>query len=353
MRKYKYFPLVGILASKGKKNNTFRGELAYFKSIQKELMSFGGLSFVFRTDDVHEDYVNGFVYYETKEKWGKISFPFPDLIYNRVALRKEELTPPFLTLFHSYTQQNKPFFNPSFFNKWDSYQALSKSKRLVPYLPETWMYTTITDLLSKLNIYHSLFLKPVNGHKGKNIHQLTFEDGQYFIRSNSNISKYTYDEFMLFFGKHWEQNQYLIQKAIKTDTIDECKFDLRILCIYENGSHKISGIGVRKAAKNSIITHIPNGGSIVSFQEVKHKCSPLQLNWLAETVGAELAKFYGFIGEFSMDIGLTPKGNPFIFEVNSKPMIFDENTIQTNRITRLVELFNELANTTNTYKKDF
>ena len=33
-------------------------------------------------------------------------------------------------------------------------------------------------------------------------------------------------------------------------------------------------------------------------------------------------------GELSMDIGLDAKGHPWIFEINSKPAIFDEPSIR-------------------------
>jgi hypothetical protein len=219
MRKYKYSPLVGILTSKGKKENTFRGEHAYFKSIQKKLMAIGGLSFIFTTDDVHESYVTGFVFYETTEKWGKISFPFPDLIYNKVSSRKEETSPPFLSLYDSYKQKNKPFFNPSFFNKWDIYQTLSKSYRLVPFLPETWIDMTIHDLLSKLNNDHSLFVKPVNGHKGKGIYHLSFDGVHYTIQTKTNKVMYTHDNFVQYVGSLLQKNKFLLQKDIQTDKI--------------------------------------------------------------------------------------------------------------------------------------
>jgi hypothetical protein len=70
------------------------------------------------------------------------------------------------------------------------------------------------------------------------------------------------------------------------------------------------------------------------------------LNRIAEAVGRELTKKYGLIGEFSMDIGLTSGGKPFIFEVNSKPMIFDEPDIQKKRESQLVKTFNDIANST-------
>jgi glutathione synthase/RimK-type ligase-like ATP-grasp enzyme len=353
MKKFNYFPLVGILTSKGKIEDTFRGDLSVFKSIQKELMRIGGLSFIFTTEGVNENDVSGYIFYETLEKWGKIAFPFPDIIYNKVSSRNEEKNTPFLTLFDSYKQGNKPFFNPSFFDKWDIYQALSKSNHLLPYLPKTWIYTNMNDLLYKLNTYHSLYVKPVNGHKGKGIYKLSFDGLYYFIHRKHNRMKYFHADFAHDVGTLLKEGQYLLQMDIHTDKIDDCKYDLRILCLYNNESHKISGIGVRKAAENSIITHVPNGGDIVSLQYVKHKYSTRHLNWLVETVGDELTKEFGFIGEFSVDVGLSPEGKPYIFEVNSKPMIFDEIDIQKKRISQLVEVFKDLANSTNNSMKDF
>ncbi|MBZ5748923.1 YheC/YheD family endospore coat-associated protein [Metabacillus rhizolycopersici] len=346
MKNVNYSPLVGILTSKGQKKDSFRGDLSVFKSIQKEIMKIGGLSFIFTTDGVCEDHVLGYIYYESQEKWGPISFPFPDIIYNKVSFRKDEETTSFQSLYHLYKQEHKYFFNPSFFDKWEIHQTLSTSKQLTSYLPETWIYTNMTDLLNKLHTYHSLYLKPKNGHKGQGIYNIVYDQSSYYIHKKNNRIKYDESDFVHDVEKLINQRHYLLQKDIQTDLIDNCKYDLRILCLYNhNGFHKICGIGIRKAVKNSIITHVPNGGEIVSFEKMKHICPVEELNWLSETVGALLTKQYGFIGEFSLDVGLTPEGKPIIFEVNSKPMIFDERDIQKRRITHLVQLFSVLNNT--------
>ncbi|WP_338787513.1 YheC/YheD family protein [Metabacillus sp. FJAT-53654] len=353
MKKFNYSPLVGILTSKGKLEDSFRGDHSVFKSIQKELMKVGGLSFIFTTEGVHRDYVSGYIYLHHDQKWGKLSFPFPDLIYNKVSSRIEETHAPFLALKQLYKKEGKYFFNPCFFNKWESYCSLSKSKQLSAYLPKTWIYTNMNDLLSKLSTYHALYVKPVTGHKGKGIYKLSFDGLHFYLHRKNKRIKYFHSDFVQDIETLLKNKQYLIQTEIHTDKIDKCKYDLRILCLFDNGIHKIFGVGVRKAAAHSIITHVPNGGDIISFQRIEHKCSISQLNWLAQTVGAQLTESYGFIGEFSMDVGLTPQGDPMLFEVNSKPMIFDEMTIQKNRITQLVELFTKLTNVTTFVQEDF
>lgn len=344
MEKFNYYPLIGILVSKGKTDVTFRGDSTVLRSIQKELLSIGGLSFIFSTDDIKDNCVSGFIYYETQEKWGKVDFPFPDLIYNKISTRKEEVLEPFLALKKVYKNSGKYFFNPCFFNKWETYSSLTRSEKLAPYLPETWMYSTMSDLLSKLTTHHSVYVKPVNGHKGKGIYKLSFDGVHYFVQRKDKKVKYFYSDFVQYIGKLLKKSPYLLQKEIVTDTIDgDCKYDLRILCMYKEDSHKILGIGVRKALPNSIITHVPNGGDIIPLDRIKHKYSKTQLNQLVEEVGQELSKTLGFIGEFSIDVGIATDGKPVIFEVNSKPMVFDEEDIQANRIVELARLFKELA----------
>lgn len=342
MKKYNYFPLVGILASKGRKSNSFRGDAVMFKAIQKELMNKGGLSFVFTTDDIQDNSIIGYVFSEKNKKWGKASFPFPPIIYNKISSRMDEKTTDFIKLQQSYQQKNKTFFNPYFFNKWQCYQALTKEQKLLTYLPKTWHHTNNLLILNLLK-FGAIYAKPIKGRKGKGIYKLKEQDKIYYIFTKDTFKTYHKSSFLDEL-EYIIPKDYILQQEIETDTVEGCKYDLRIHSLYSSGSYQITGIGVRKAAKNSIITHVPNGGEIISFASVGDNISINELDHLTELVGNSLSKSFGFVGEFSMDIGITPHGKPYIFEVNSKPMLFDEGNIQKKRITGLTELFIELAN---------
>lgn len=333
------YPLVGILASKGQKKDTFRGDITVFKAIQKKMKDHGGLSFVFTTAGIHSTGITGYVYFEDYNRWGKISFPFPDLIYNKISIRSEETTSKFIHLYQLYKQKEKPFFNPGFFNKWDCHLILSKEKTLQSYFPNTWMYTQKSELIELLYKHPSLYAKPVNGYKGSGIAKILKTDHHIIVHTMKEKAVLSYSEFSNWVEHSLKSNSYIIQEEIETDKFEGCKYDLRVLCIYREGLYTSVGIGVRKAAKDSIVTHVPNGGEIVAFHKLRDRCSIKQIDWLANQIGSTLSKTVGFIGEFSMDIGLTPSGSPYLFEVNSKPMIFDEDEIQQKRISQLVELF--------------
>lgn len=341
------YPLVGIYASKGRKKDTFRGDITVFKSIQKEMKNYGAQSFVFTTDNIHRDGITGYVYFEGYNRWGKISFPFPDLIYNRISTRTEETSSEFQHLYQLYREQEKPFFNPGFFNKWDCHLALSHQKNLEQYLPKTWIYTKEVDLVNLIYTYPSLYLKPVNGYKGSGIVRIMKNDHHFTIQTKQDQLKVSTSELKTWIESSLQSKTYIIQEEIETDKFNGCKYDLRVLCIYKKGGYSSVGVGVRKAPKGSIVTHVPNGGEILPFHKIQDRCSIHEINLLANQVGTILTENLGFIGEFSMDIGLGTDGTPYLFEINSKPMIFDEDDIQDKRIVQIVELFLSLTPNTN------
>ena len=342
MERYNY-PLVGIFASKGRKEDTFRGDITVFKTIQREMKNYGAQSFVFTTAGIHETHITGYVYFEGYNRWGKISFPFPDLIYNKISIRSEEASSEFQQLLQRYKQNSKPFFNPSFFNKWDCHLFLSQKKDLQAYLPKTWMYTKEVDLVELLQAYPSLYVKPVNGYKGKGIVKIMKDEHDIIVQTNIEKKTLSSSEFTNWLEDSLRTHSYIIQEEIQTDKYDGCKYDLRVLCMYKQEGYSSVGVGIRKASKDSIVTHVPNGGEILPFHKVNDRFSIKKINWLANEIGNTLSRNVGFIGEFSMDIGVTSSSYPILFEVNSKPMIFDEADIQHKRIVQLVELFLSLT----------
>ncbi|MFC0272111.1 YheC/YheD family protein [Metabacillus herbersteinensis] len=336
------FPLVGILASKGNKENTFRGDSHTFKQLQFLLHNEGGLSFIFTLEDFHSTYVDGYVFIKGQSKWAKIVLPLPQIIYNRLSTRQEEQSTDFQRISKIAIKKQITITNPSFFNKWDTYKLLSENEALKPYLPKTIHYSGEQSLLYMLNTFPAIYFKPHQGSKGKGIYKLSCQKQQYIIIDKTgkrlSLSK---ANFLRNITQLAENEPYLLQEEIHTDTIEGHKYDLRVLCIYNDGIYVIRGIGVRVASAGRITTHVPNGGSIVPLHLVKDKFDQVQLEWLADKVGKILEKYYGFIGEFSMDIGIDLFGTPYLFEVNSKPMVFDEEDIQQPRLHHLVSLFQQ------------
>ncbi|WLR42801.1 hypothetical protein LC087_00725 [Bacillus carboniphilus] len=64
-----------------------------------------------------------------------------------------------------------------------------------------------------------------------------------------------------------------------------------------------------------------------------------QLHDLVNEIGHCLSSQLGKVGEFSLDLGITEEDQFVLFEINSKPMKFDEKPIEKARINALAELF--------------
>ncbi|MFD6439689.1 YheC/YheD family protein, partial [Peribacillus sp. NPDC060186] len=92
-----------------------------------------------------------------------------------------------------------------------------------------------------------------------------------------------------------------------------------------------------------ITTPTPRGGKLFPYKKIQSRKLNRKLADIAQKCGLALSKKFGFLGEFSIDIGEDSTGSLFIYEVNSKPMQFDEEEIEASRLLHLKNLFIELT----------
>jgi hypothetical protein len=118
-----------------------------------------------------------------------------------------------------------------------------------------------------------------------------------------------------------------------------------------NGDWIMTGVGVRLAGRNRIVTHLPNGGSVKNYDMVVDEVfgkSPggtemidSQLLKIAFQVPRTMEKQLKDIelAIMSMDIGIDQQGQLWLIEVNSKPSYFNENHIRAIHTQNLVDYF--------------
>ncbi|MDF2608483.1 MAG: hypothetical protein K0S34_2685 [Bacillales bacterium] len=152
------------------------------------------------------------------------------------------------------------------------------------------------------------------------------------------------------FLKTYKQNlndSYIYQEACQTLLVDGCKWDFRILAhLNSSDSFSVSGVGIRMASKDSnLLTHTLNNGTIIDYKNFQYKINPDLLNILINKLGIALRSSYGNVGEFSVDLGLCENNVYKIYEINSKPMIFDEHDIQNIGISNLKNMLIHYCNT--------
>ncbi|MFD3447243.1 YheC/YheD family protein [Microbacteriaceae bacterium 4G12] len=332
-------PLIGILTS-GSTSHKVYGDFQKFSSIQFALEKRGGVSFVFTPHGVQENYIEGYIL--QANKWRKCSFPYPDVIYNRIPYRKDEKELTTLYAFTRFQERNLPFFNPSFFSKWEVYQIFRTNPKLHAHLLETRLLLTKQDLLDMLLTYKAVYVKSSESAKGEQLFKVERLSSEMVQIQSPSIKPIRFSTKEIWKMIDYAKQKLIIQPALIHDQYNGRKYDLRIPVHLLREKFTIGGIGVRLAALGSIVTHIPHGGEIIAVNALSRPVDHLLLEQLADECGQSLCSL-GRVREFSLDIGVDQRGHYYIFEVNAKPMSFDEPHIQQQILEHLLLVFDEEA----------
>ncbi|MBW7477045.1 YheC/YheD family protein [Paenibacillus oenotherae] len=300
--------------------------------------------------------LNGFHYDAATEGWQRQKFPFPDLIYNRIPLREDELQPGVRRKIHACLHNPRvTLFNPSFFNKWSLFKWLRQSRVTRPFIPTTRRMVSRQGL-GKMMIKHKfLYLKPISGKAGKGIMTLRLQPEKpfpYKLKIQAHKKSITYNCGSI--TKLWNRikkestgERYIAQQGIQLASINERSFDLRVL-VQKNqkGQWDISGIGARVAGTLSITTHVPRGGSIddperllvSAFGQESARKLLVKARTTALLIAKQIERGSGqSLVEMSMDLGVDSEGNIWFFEANAKPMKFDEPDIRKRSLDRIFQ----------------
>lgn len=335
----KISPLVGVLVGDSYIKKSFLGKSQMLIRLQQELEKNGSLCFVFTPLSISGTNPYGFYYLNKRKKWIRLKMPLPDIVYNRASYRRIEKTKKYKKCLTLLEKNNIPYFNPSFFSKSSIYELIQKHPKLSKHLPATTMYSK-SSFQEMLHKYNSLYIKADSGSKGKGIYKVSVEGDQYIVKDMFKEWTFrSYTEMQSFVQSRIKNEKYIVQETIDSTTFESKRYDLRVLAHDSEKGFVISGIGVRRSIKQDVTTHVPNGGEIIPFSKVKHQIDSTKVKRLIVELGNYLNKEYsGKIGEFSVDLGKSKDGRYYIYEVNSKPMIFDEPYIEQKRMKNLAKL---------------
>lgn len=344
----------------------FRGNRSNFADLIRTGQSMGFIVYVVTTKNLNltKNIIKGFVYDDESGNWLQRLLPFPDIIYNRIPQREDEMLPAVrqkIAACHKHPRVK--LFNPSFFNKWDLFEWLRLSKKTKPYIPTTRKLITVTGLGRMMRKHSYLYLKPESGKAGKGIMTIKVQEEKqmpYRLKIQENKKSVTYNCANI--NKLWSRIQkqsgdeaYIAQQGINLASFNDRSFDLRAL-VQKNqrGQWDITGIGARIAGLSSITTHVPRGGMIEdpekllvhSFNEEQARKLLIQAKNTAVLIAKQIERASGqLLGEMSMDLGVDSNGNMWFFEANSKPMKFDEPHIRQKSLERIFHYGAYLAKT--------
>jgi hypothetical protein len=337
-------PLIGILTARNRQGE-IAGNGALFIELQKKLLTQNAVSFIFTQDGVNENSIDGYMFLPEKNAWKRITFPFPDLVYNRIPFRKSEQDSNSQHFFSLLREKNIPFFNPCFIDKYELYCLLKDHPILKNHIPLTILANHKKRLSAFLINHESIYLKPSQSARGKGIFRLSLEENEQIQLASINLCKSyrSFDSFWLDWKKELIDRKYLAQKEIHPDLYKGKRFDFRILAHAEKDGFIVTGVGIRQSQEQQITTHIPTGGKLLPYHLLQTEEHDRFIQMAVKQTGKALSDQFGYFGEFSIDAGIDQSGNYYIYEVNSKPMSFDENEIEERKISQLCRLFFQLT----------
>jgi hypothetical protein len=317
--------------------DSVQAELIYLSTLGRDMPA---QIYVFTPShiDWQHKLIRGFNYQQVPNEqgmWTSSYYPFPDVVYDRVASRRGEarlnikstkkrlMSLPYLK-----------YFNSAFLNKWKVHQILALNSELLPCLPETRVLNpqNLADMLLK---YPVLFLKPSNGSLGRGIIRVARHDTgiKYacYRRGVTHGIVSNHTDLLRRTRQFREDKHYIVQQGIDLIPYKKASFDIRI--IYQKnkrGDWQVSKKFIRVAPRGSSISNLSSGGRAEKLEYVfkdlldgsSSRITELnrRINLLCQVVAVTLEENSRQIyGELGLDIGLGYDYQPWLLEVNSKP----------------------------------
>jgi YheC/D like ATP-grasp len=334
-------PIVGILTNDDR--TPFSGNIKTFKRICKRVLMTGGIPVILTPSAFSTKSIKCYTFCFTTKKWIELFSPLPDVIYNRIPTVQYESNEVYKQFRKEIDRLNIPFFNESYLSKIQTTSILSSNPFLSKYIPETIRINNKDELDLYLRKWKYLYIKKHHSSRGFGVFKLTLLNNNLVQIRNAFHVELTKE-----ISECWKflrslNEGYICQRGIVSELPDGRKFDLRILAHKHEENYVLTGIGVRVGTLNGITTHVPRGGSIISTDELPIALNYSLLQEIVQHTGNALNTEDGNFFEFSMDIGLQ-NNHYYIFEINSKPMVFDEIEIKEQGLENLIQLFYELSN---------
>lgn len=329
-------PLVGIFTA-GFSDSEVRpigARTVFFSRLLSVKKTVGIHAFVFGKDHINweKGTITGLFCHE--DHWEQKEIPFPNVIYDRLPNRRYESNETLINIKNRLQKEYLiPWYNPGFFNKLDVFERLAENPSTKKYLPETSPFRSLHLIERMLSDYGHVYLKPVNGSSGTGIHQLIYDkhEDRYYCRyqdkGQNKLKRFSSLEglFSHVFKKR-RPDKMLVQQGIHLLRIDQRPVDFRVHTNKDHrGQWQLSAIAAKLASRGSATTHIRNGGSIQTIEEIfPEKEDQADITAKLTEACLELSKglekqMDGIIAEIGFDIGIDRDGRVWLFEANSKP----------------------------------
>ncbi|TVY08876.1 YheC/YheD family protein [Paenibacillus cremeus] len=226
-------------------------------------------------------------------------------------------------------------------SKWIKTKLLLQNQDLRRFVPETHLFSK-ASLLSMLNKYSMVYIKPIHGSFGIGVMRVTKTESENGKRYHyqSGLRKRSFASYQAMYQSILQtkpKKSYLVQQGIHMLKYKSRPFDIRIMV--QRTAHlpwKVTGWIGRLAYPKKVVTNFHSQGKPLP---VKLLLSPHLSDAAAEEhissmkevglrIAEQLSKTQPGFREIGVDIGFSSDFHPWVFEVNTSPDPFIFNQLK-------------------------
>jgi hypothetical protein len=251
--------------------------------------------------------IEGFRYDLQQKKWIEDSFLLPSFIYDRCFYRKDSLSKKARPIVNWLKQrEDVTFLGHGLPNKLDVYEVIKKDSYLSSYIPPTTPIESIEQLVQR----------------GREI-EAAYQQNDIV----NTILFSSFQEFKNWFTKTTRDVLYIAQPHISFFPYERTPFDIRLLLQKGyDGAWKEIGRGIRQGERDSIVTNVSSGASIVPFENLLPRIPRVhrqyvmdEINTICKTIPSVLENHFPSLFELGIDLCISRDFSIWILDLNSKP----------------------------------
>jgi glutathione synthase/RimK-type ligase-like ATP-grasp enzyme len=178
-------------------------------------------------------------------------------------------------------------------------------------------------LHAALHAWDSVFLKPLLGHKGQGILQLSRDDGIRITRADGTQLPASHLDVLL---QRIQQVPHLIQRGIEVPRIDDAPFDLRCLVQRVGDAWDVTATVARIAQPGRPVANLSAGGRAACPHQTLTRLFGAtgsevlaQVESTAQTAARCLGHEHPHIAELGLDILVDGTAGTWVIEANARP----------------------------------
>jgi len=257
--------------------------------------------------------------------------PMPAVVHNRAIFKKRKLNDKLKRLaakgVYIYNGINRH-------GKARIHRLLMEDASLRIHLPET-MEATPVNIREMMKRHEELILKPNSGSVGKGVMRLRRNgDGTWMLETAESGGKprtepvHPARPLPERLRERIYSRRYLVQQRLPLATWDGRPFDIRVSVQRDRtGDWQITGMVGKVAARQSYVTNVARGGTVMTVErllakfpaldpdEVRHGIGQFSLR-VARCLGRSLPR----LADLGLDVGITEAGFPMFIECNGRDL---------------------------------